>query len=108
MDFEVSAGQVKAMMKQGEKFTLLDVREPSEHAYCRLPDSVLIPLGELPHHVADVEPPAGATVVVYCHHGIRSLGAAGLLQSLGFRSVRSLEGGIEEWASAIDPGLPRY
>ena len=66
------------MLAAGEPVYLLDVREPSEHEYCRLPNSALIPLGELSHRVADVDPPPGSTVVVYCHHGIRSLSGAAI------------------------------
>jgi rhodanese-related sulfurtransferase len=92
----------------GESVYLLDVREPQEHEYARLPDSVLIPLGELSHRVADVELPPGATVVVYCHHGIRSLSGAAILEANGIREAYSLAGGIEAWSTLIDPSVPRY
>jgi rhodanese-related sulfurtransferase len=92
----------------GEPVYLLDVREPSEHALCRLLGSVLIPLGELHEHIADVEPPAGAAVVVYCHHGIRSLSGAAILEANGIREAYSLAGGIEAWSVLVDPSVPRY
>jgi rhodanese-related sulfurtransferase len=92
----------------GEPVYLLDVREPQEHEYARLPDSVLIPLGELSHRVADVDPPPGSTVVVYCHHGIRSLSGAAILEANGVREAYSLTGGIEAWSTLIDPSVPRY
>src|SRR5215203_2137779 len=76
----------------GEPVYLLDVREPWENEHCRLPDSVLIPLGELTERVSEVEPPAGSTVVVYCHHGIRSLSGAAILEANGFREAYSLAG----------------
>src|SRR5262245_10651884 len=92
----------------GEPVYLLDVRESSEHEYCRLPNSVLIPLGELPHRIGDVEPPPGTTVVVYCHHGIRSLSGAAILEANGIPEAYSLAGGIEAWSTFIDPSVPRY
>jgi rhodanese-related sulfurtransferase len=92
----------------GEPVYLVDVREPSEHEYCRLPGSVLIPLGELSHRVADVDPPPGSTVVVYCHHGIRSLSGAAILEANGVKEAYSLAGGIEAWSMLIDPSVPRY
>jgi rhodanese-related sulfurtransferase len=95
-------------LKAGEPVYLLDVREPWEHAHCRLPDSVLIPLGELIEHVADVDPPPGSTVVVYCHHGIRSLSGAAILEANGFPEAYSLAGGIEGWSQLVDPTVPRY
>lgn len=92
----------------GEPIYLLDVREPVEHEYCRLPNSVLIPLGELPHRIAEVDPPSGSTVVVYCHHGIRSLSGAAILEANGIPEAYSLAGGIEAWSTHIDPSVPRY
>jgi rhodanese-related sulfurtransferase len=95
-------------LRAGEPVYLLDVREPWEHDHSRLPDSVLIPLGELPQRIAEVEPPPGATVVVYCHHGIRSLSGAAILEANGFAEAQSLFGGIEAWSVLVDPSVPRY
>jgi rhodanese-related sulfurtransferase len=99
---------VKARQDAGEPVFLLDVRQPEEHAIARLPGSTLIPLGELPRRVGEVEPPTGATVVVYCHHGHRSLSGAAILQQFGLENVYSLAGGIEAWAVHVDPSIPRY
>ena len=91
-----------------EPVYLLDVREPSEHEYSRLPDCLLIPLGELMERVGEVAPPAGVPVVVYCHHGVRSLSGAAILEMNGIREAYSLSGGIEAWSTLIDPSVPRY
>jgi rhodanese-related sulfurtransferase len=85
---------------------LLDVREPFEHETCALPGSVLIPLGELPTRLDELNPTL--PTVVYCHHGIRSLSGAVILQNAGFADVSSLSGGIERWAQEVDPSMPRY
>jgi rhodanese-related sulfurtransferase len=90
-------------LRAGEPVYLLDVRQPWEHDYCALPDSVLIPLPELPGRLDEVHPPAGAAVVVYCHHGIRSLSGAAILGP-----AYSLAGGIEAWAVVVDPKVARY
>src|SRR5947209_6674789 len=79
----------------GEPGYLLDVRQPEEHAFAALPNSTLIPLGELANRTADVEPPPGALVVVYCHHGIRSVTGAALLERAGIGPTASLSGGID-------------
>ena len=92
----------------GEPVYLLDVREPWENEHSRLPNSVLIPLGELTERVAEVDPPPGAAVVVYCHHGIRSLSGAAILEANGLPETYSLAGGIEAWSVLIDPAVPRY
>jgi rhodanese-related sulfurtransferase len=89
---------------------LLDVRQPWENETCALAGSVLIPLPELEERWAEVQAaaPAGALIVAYCHHGVRSLSAAALLEDRGVGPVASLAGGIDAWSRRIDPTLPRY
>ncbi len=99
---------MKAKLDAGEPVYLLDVRQPEEHTFCRLAGSHLIPLGELMYRAGEVEPPEGAAVVVYCHHGVRSLSGAAILQRLGHEHVYSLAGGIDAWSQLIDPAVPRY
>ena len=94
--------------KQGEPVYLVDVRQPWEAELCQLPDSVLIPLAELPARLSEVQPPDGAMIAVYCHHGVRSMSGASLLQEAGFANVASLVGGIDAWSQRVDPKVPRY
>ena len=99
---------VKSRMAEGLPVYLLDVRQPEEYAIVRLPGSTLIPLSELPRRAGEVEPPTGAAVVVYCHHGIRSLSGAAILQQFGVENVFSLAGGIDAWSVHVDSAVPRY
>jgi len=105
---QIDVRQLAAKLQAKEPVYLLDVRQPWEHETAALPGSTLVPLGELPRRAAEVRPPPGALLVVYCHHGVRSLSAAVLLERLGFRDVVSLAGGIDAWSGLIDPKLPRY
>lgn len=105
---QIRVEQLAEKLKAGEPIYLLDVRQPEEHEYCHLPDSTLIPLPELPSRVDEVHPPEGALVVVYCHHGVRSLSGAAILMRAGHENVASLAGGIEAWSVRIDPAVPRY
>jgi rhodanese-related sulfurtransferase len=105
---QIDVRQLAAKLKANEPVYLLDVRQPWEHETAALPGSALVPLGELPRRAAEVRPPPGALLVVYCHHGVRSLSAAALLERLGFRDVVSLAGGIDAWSGLIDPKVPRY
>lgn len=105
---QIHPAELKRKLDAGEPVYLVDVRNHDEHAYCRLPESLLVPLPELPGRVEEVQPPAGALVVVYCHHGVRSLGGAAILGRAGVENVASLAGGIEAWALLIDPRVPRY
>src|ERR1700688_3305407 len=93
-----------AAKRQGDAAVhLLDVRQQWEHEAAALPDSQLIPLNQLAERVVEVEAPAGTLLVVYCHHGIRSLSAAAYLERHGFTNVASLAGGIDAWSQTIDP-----
>jgi rhodanese-related sulfurtransferase len=87
---------------------LLDVRQPEEHAFVALPDSTLIPLGELLARAEEIDDWQNDEVVVYCHHGIRSAQAVAQLKALGFSNVHNLAGGIDRWTDEVDPTLPRY
>lgn len=86
---------------------LLDVRTNAEHAICAFPGALLIPLHELEARSAEVQALQGRPVVVYCHHGVRSLSGAAFARSLGVDAA-SLEGGIDAWSAEIDRDVPRY
>ncbi|WP_448811411.1 ThiF family adenylyltransferase [Agromyces bauzanensis] len=85
---------------------LLDVRESWEAQIAAIPGSVLIPLGELGDRAGELDP--AASVVVYCHLGVRSRYAAEQLASVGFGAVRNLAGGIDAWSRTVDPAVARY
>jgi rhodanese-related sulfurtransferase len=105
---EMKVEQLAARLSENQPSVLLDVRQPEEHELVALPGSVLIPLHELPTRAAEIEVPAGALLVVYCHHGIRSRAGATILERLGFHDVVSLAGGIDAWSLRIDSRVPRY
>ena len=105
---QIGPKALHAKIEAGEPLYLIDVRQPWEHEKAALPGSILIPLAELSARAAEIAPPDNALVVAYCHHGIRSLTAAQLLERLGFRPAASLVGGIDAWAVEVDPTMPRY
>jgi adenylyltransferase/sulfurtransferase len=108
MTMEIPPRELARRLEGGERVWLLDVRHEWEHQLARLPDQALIPLHELPARLDEVKPPPGAQVVCYCHHGVRSLGAAAILREAGFADAVSLAGGIDLWSRMVDPGVPRY
>jgi rhodanese-related sulfurtransferase len=95
-------------LASGEELVLLDVREPFELEIARLDGAVAIPLGELAARADELDPEDPRPLVCVCHHGIRSAHAAGLLASHGFERVYNLTGGIDRWASDVDPSMERY
>ncbi len=87
---------------------LIDVRDPDEYEHCRLPGAELIPLATLPSETAAKLPDKNASILLYCHHGMRSLRAAEMLRELGYTNARSVAGGIDRWSHEIDSTVPRY
>ncbi len=85
---------------------LLDVREPWEFQTCRLPDSLLVPMQQVPARLAEID--RQAEVVVVCHHGARSLQVAYFLSRQGYAKVHNLTGGVDAWARSVDPAMPVY
>ncbi len=92
----ITKSELKSLMDSKKPFQLLDVREPQEHILSSIPGDILIPLAELSKR-AQTELDPTKPLVIYCAHGVRSLGAAHALKSLGFKDVRSLQGGIAQF-----------
>jgi rhodanese-related sulfurtransferase len=95
-----------------EAAVLVDVRTQAEAEICRLANSRLYPLQSLEARVdelkAELDDDLDRPLVVYCHHGRRSLTATFMLRAAGFRNVRSLAGGIHLWAADVDRTMPTY
>jgi molybdopterin/thiamine biosynthesis adenylyltransferase/rhodanese-related sulfurtransferase len=103
---EIDVHQLKSRLADGKPFVLLDVREPSEYEVARLPGSVLIPLGELPARVHELDP--AAETIIHCKAGGRSAKALQFLLDSGFANVCHVQGGINAWSREIDPSVPLY
>jgi len=105
--WEVTPLELQRRLKQGDPLILLDVREHWEASIARIQGSVLIPLAELDSRIDD-EADREDEIVVYCHHGMRSMEAAMTLWHLGFENVKSLAGGLARWSDQVEPDLSRY
>jgi adenylyltransferase/sulfurtransferase len=105
-DFHISPVELKARWDHGDRPFLLDVREPVEFELVRLPDATLIPLGDLVARQDELDP--DIEIIVYCHHGVRSMRAVAYLRNAGFTGARNLRGGIDAWTDQVDPAVPRY
>jgi sulfur-carrier protein adenylyltransferase/sulfurtransferase len=103
---EVTVQELKKIMDSGEKVFILDVRNPEEYQICRIPDSVLLPLGELPLRVAELD--KDKPMIVHCKSGMRSAKAIQFLKDQGFDKLKNLKGGILAWADQIDRTMPKY
>jgi rhodanese-related sulfurtransferase len=105
-NIEITPREVKDLLALDDKILFLDVREQWEYDTAHLAGSVLIPLREVPGNLQRIE--NSDQVIVFCHHGMRSLDAAAWLRSQGVESARSMAGGIDRWSTEIDPSIPRY
>ena len=104
--FETTSVDLKKRLDAGDDVFILDVREPNEYQICRIPGSVLIPLGELPRRYAEL--PTDKDIVAMCKMGGRSAKATEYLQSVGLKRVKNLKGGILDWIDKVDPSQPKY
>ena len=103
---EITPHELQLRLSRGDRLVLLDVRQEWETRHCCLDKAINIPLGQLGSRAGELD--AGQEIVVYCHHGMRSLAAAGMLRKLGFTRILNLTGGIAAWASNIEPSMERY
>jgi adenylyltransferase/sulfurtransferase len=106
VEFDVTSMALKASFDSGENVVLVDVRELHEYELCHLEGARLLPLGQLPARMGELD--KRSEIVVYCHVGVRSTQAVSFLRRAGFSNVRNLLGGIDAWAREVDPGMPRY
>ena len=103
---QMTVTELAERMKNGSTPIMIDVREPNEYAYARLPGAVLKPLGGIYQWAQELD--KEQEYVLYCHTGARSWQAAYLLERMGFKQVCNLSGGINDWSLRVDPNVPRY
>ena len=103
---EIDVFELQARRERGDDFQLIDVREPWEADINSIEGAELIPLGELPDRLDELDP--AASYVVHCKMGGRSANAVAQMQEAGFRDVVNLEGGISAWVDEIDPDQQPY
>ena len=104
--YDIEPEEAKALLARDKNAVLLDVREPHEYDIVRIEGAKLIPLGELHLRVNELD--TANTIVVHCHHGPRSQQAVKVLERFGFKKLKHLHGGIDAWATDVDPEMARY
>ena len=104
--FEIDVERLKAWLDEGHEVDLVDVREPYEHAICRIEGATLVPMRQIPQRLDELD--REALTVVHCHHGPRSAQVVSFLRQQGFDRATNLGGGIDAWSLRIDPAVPRY
>ncbi len=99
---------VKRRLDTGDAFLLLDCREADEYETARIDGAQLLPMSRLQERLGELDVHRDRDVIVYCHHGVRSLRVALWLRENGFDRAVSMAGGIDEWSQQIDASVPRY
>lgn len=106
---EIHPQEVQRRIDAGEPLVLIDVREPEEYAITRIEGATLIPMRNIPANLQQLEARADeSTLIVFCHHGVRSLNVVQWLRAQGVPACQSMAGGIDAWSIVIDPSVPRY
>lgn len=107
---EITPAEVKRRLTTGEKLALIDVREPFEYQQARIDGAELIPMRSVPTNLQTLEGMSDEipTIVVFCHHGVRSLQVVNWLREQGIPNCQSMLGGIDRWSSEVDPAVRRY
>jgi adenylyltransferase/sulfurtransferase len=104
----ITATELSEWRQAGKDFLLVDVREPAEYEIVRIPDSVLIPKGEIISGEALASLPQDRQIVLHCKTGVRSAEALAALKGAGFRDAVHVQGGVLAWVTQVDPSLPAY
>ena len=105
-EWEITASELAAARAAGKRPVVVDVREPHEREIGYIPDSILIPVGEIPARMHELD--SAAEIVLYCRTGVRSARALEQLRAAGFGKLKNLVGGIHAWSDEVDPSIPKY
>ena len=103
---DIEPRDVKSKIDNGDRFVLIDVREPHEWQICHIPQAKLIPLGELPKRINELD--SADEIIAHCKSGVRSAKAVEFLKQSGFKKIRNMKGGILAWSDQVDPSVPKY
>ncbi len=106
---EITVREVQQYLEAGKTLHMIDVREPHEFATAKIEGAVLIPMRTVPAELQDLDAKAAeAPLIVFCHHGMRSLNVVHWLREQGVENCASMAGGIDAWSATVDPTVPRY
>jgi rhodanese-related sulfurtransferase len=109
LPWEIAPLEVKRKIDAGEALHLIDVRELVEFQITRIAGADLIPMNTVPAALQKLETQADAgTLIVFCHHGMRSMQVVNWLREQGLSACQSMAGGIDRWSLEVDPAVSRY
>jgi Rhodanese-related sulfurtransferase len=106
MTQEINAVDAAKLREGDSNVVFLDVREDEELAICRIEGALHISMGTIPEKFEQL--PRDKTLIVLCHHGMRSMNVVHYLEAQGFQNAVNLSGGIHAWSVFVDPEMAQY
>ena len=104
---DITATELRALLDENDNIQLIDVRQPDEFSFARIPGAKLIPLGEILRRMDELD--AARLAIIQCKMGGRSARAIDVLKQAGYRGeLKNLRGGITAWSNDVDPKVPKY
>ncbi len=106
---ETTPREAQLQLNEKGRAVLIDVREPAEFAMAHVPGSSLLPMQQIPAELQQLDEMADEkTLLVLCHHGVRSLQVVAWLRDKGVENCYSIAGGIDRWSREVDGSIPQY
>ena len=98
----ITVEELKSRLDNGEKLHVIDVREPHEYEEYNI-GAKLIPLGQIQTmQVDEIENLKDEELIIHCRSCKRSAMACQILETMGFKNTKNLEGGMLDWQEKID------
>lgn len=98
--------EIKQRLDAGEDLLLVDVREPEELMIAAIEGAQEHPMSDAREWIDTL--PKDRELIIFCHHGSRSMQVAIALAQRGYTRLTNMTGGIDQWSQQVDPGVPRY
>ena len=102
----ISAKELNELLNSADKIQIVDVRENFEWDICHIEGALNIPMNLIVESIDKIS--KDITTVVMCHHGLRSMNVIHYLESIGYKNLINLEGGIHAWAADVDKSMSTY
>ena len=102
----ISAKELNELINSAEKIQIIDVRENFEWDICHIEGALNIPMNLIVESIDKIS--KDIITVVMCHHGIRSMNVIHYLESIGYKKLINLDGGIRAWSNDVDKNMATY
>ena len=103
---EIDVFELKKKLDANSDLTIIDIRESSELAICKIKESIHIPMMDMPNKMKNLD--KNEEFIIQCRSGARSARVCEYLMQSGFKNVKNLKGGILDWIRLINPSQSTY